>query len=473
MTGAPDINVEEIMAKIREGIARRRIVGGGAGETAAVAPPAYDHAYDHTAAQVAALQAGSDIYNVPLTSHRPGIGSLIVLVKRVLRKLLTPFLSRQAEYNAGNAQVVAGLAEQVNAMERVQDETVRGQAQELHAAHDRLDAMAREHARLQGEMVALDARMDALELDHGRLRNDVMAPEIQALEDRLGSFRERLGMLGAEQQGTRERVARAERKLRRMLHDSAGNRTLEGRPVPPEKAEGFSEPPEEFDYIGFEERYRGSEEEIKGRFRPYVERFKGAAGVLDIGCGRGEFLELLRDSRVEARGVDLDLDMVLLCREKGLDVVKGDGLSHLASLPDESLDGVFASQVIEHLEAAQIVRLVQLAHRKLRPGGVLILETPNPRCLTVFAETFYMDLTHIRPIHPGAAKFLLESVGFRNVELRFSSPVEPTARVPALPAASFPPGSIDEFNRGLERMNELLYGCQDYAVIGEKLAVLS
>ena len=293
-----------------------------------------------------------------------------------------------------------------------------------------------------------------------------MAPELHALH-------ERLGMLGLEQQGTRERVARAERKLRRILHDLAGDQSLEQQQAPAERTVGPPELPGDFDYLGFEERYRGSEEEIKERFRVYVDRFKGAAGVVDIGCGRGEFLELLRASRIEARGVDLDLDMVLLCREKGLDVVKADGPPYLESLPDESLDGVFASQVIEHMEAAQIVRLVQLAHRKLRPNGILILETPNPRCLTVFAETFYMDLSHTRPIHPAAAKFLLESTGFGNVELQFSSPVQPSVRIPALPAASFPSGTVEEFNRGLERLNELLYGCQDYAVIGEKIAILS
>src|SRR5262249_18704209 len=153
------------------------------------------------------------------------------------------------------------------------------------------------------------------------------------------------------------------------------------------------------------------------------------------------------------------------CREKGLDVARADGPAHLESLPDESLDGVFASQVIEHMEAPDVVRLVQLAHRKLRPNGVLILETPNPRCLTVFAETFYMDLSHTPPIHPAAAKFLLESTGFRNVEIQFSSPVDPSVRIPPLPAASLPSDAVDEFNRGLERLNALLYGPQDYAVI--------
>jgi SAM-dependent methyltransferase len=453
MVGAPEINVEEIMAQIREGIARRQARGefreSVTSRSQTDLPHAAPPSQNQPMPEMATLQTAFDIRNVQLTSHRGALGPVILCVKRILHQLLTPILSRQVEYNAAGATVLASLCEQVSALRwdlaQIHDQVIRSRTQELQAIHDRLDALG---------------------------RNQAWLPGLRTLEEGLGELRGRVGMLGVEQQGARERIARAERKLRRIVHDLAGDQTLERRQDSAEAA-ALPELPEEFDYVGFEERYRGSEEEIKERFRVYVDRFKGATAVLDIGCGRGEFLELLRDSRISARGVDLALDMVLLCREKGLDVVRADALPYLASLADESLDGVFAAQVIEHLEATQIVRLVQLAHRKLRANGILILETPNPRCLTVFAEAFYMDLSHTRPIHPGAAKFLLESTGFGNVELKFSVPVEPSAKIPALPPAAFPSGAVDEFNRGLERLNELLYGCQDYAVIGEKIPVLS
>src|SRR5262249_44580511 len=112
--------------------------------------------------------------------------------------------------------------------------------------------------------------------------------------------------------------------------------------------------------------------------------------------------------------------------------------------------------------------LVKLAHRKLRPHGILILETPNPQCLTVFAESFYMDLSHIRLVHPEAARFLLESTGFQNVELKFSQPVQHSKRIPPLAVSGMPEVALREFNRGIDRLNELLYGFQDYGVIGKK-----
>jgi O-antigen chain-terminating methyltransferase len=223
-----------------------------------------------------------------------------------------------------------------------------------------------------------------------------------------------------------------------------------------------------FDYFGFEERFRGSEEDIKERQRVYVEYFKGADQVVDIGCGRGEFLELLGDAGIKAHGIDLDLDMVLYCQENGLEVMREDAYVYLESLADESLGGVFAAQVVEHLEPSRVIELVNLCHRKLRSGGVLIFETPNPMCLAVFARSFYMDLSHIRPIHPEAMKFLFESSGFDNLQVKFSGPVESCMRIPPLSAVAADAKAVEEFNSGIERLNELLYGFQDYAVIGRK-----
>jgi 2-polyprenyl-3-methyl-5-hydroxy-6-metoxy-1,4-benzoquinol methylase len=268
-------------------------------------------------------------------------------------------------------------------------------------------------------------------------------------------------------QEMRERYSRAERRVRRFLHaledgqageNSLGNslEVVKRNPVP------------HFDYFGFEERFRGSEEDIKDRQRVYIEYFREVEQVLDIGCGRGEFLELLKEAGINARGVDLDLDMVLYCQEKGLDVVKEDAFAYLESVPDEALGGLFAAQVVEHLEPTCLVELVHLCQRKLRPGGILIFETPNPVCLTVFARSFYMDFTHIKPIHPEAMKFLFESAGFQDLQLKCSSPVEASMRIPSLSGVSGDAKVAEEFNRGIERLNDLLYGFQDYAVVGRK-----
>ena len=270
----------------------------------------------------------------------------------------------------------------------------------------------------------------------------------------------------------RERSSRVERRLRRFIAACTDGPNADvsetqqsfhhRKPI----AEQTPEP--SFDYFGFEERFRGSEEDIKERQRVYVEFFKDVEPVLDIGCGRGEFLELASEAGIKAKGVDLDLDMVLYCQEKGLDVVREDAFAYLESIPDASLGGIFAAQVVEHLEPTRIIELVNLCHRKMQLDGMLIFETPNPICLTVFARSFYMDLSHIRPIHPEAMKFLFESAGFKDLQVKFSSPVEPSMRIPPLSGVAANAQVTAEFNQGIERLNELLYGFQDYAVIGKK-----
>ena len=203
MTDVREINVEEIMAQIREGIARRRAAGDDPRETVAVPPPSRNH----IVAEMATLQASSDIYNVPLTSHRRALGPFTVFVKRILRQLLTPILSRQVEYNAGNARILARLAEHVDALRqdlgRIRDEIARGQAQELQAVHERLDALDGEQARLRNDVVAsglqaVHDRLDELDREHARLRNDVVEPGLKALSDRVEA-------LGLEQARVRKR----------------------------------------------------------------------------------------------------------------------------------------------------------------------------------------------------------------------------------------------------------------------------
>jgi SAM-dependent methyltransferase len=273
-------------------------------------------------------------------------------------------------------------------------------------------------------------------------------------------------------QEMRERSSRAERRVRRFIAALTNGPNLDSPEVnqslPLSKAvlEGDAGP--DFDYFGFEERFRGNEKDIKERQRVYIEFFKEANQVLDIGCGRGEFLELLREAGIKAKGVDLDLDMVLYCEEKGLDVVREDAYTYLESLPDDSLSGLMAAQLVEHFEPIRIIELVNLCQRKLQPGGILIFETPNPLCLTVFSRSFYMDFSHIRPIHPEAMKFLFESAGFQNLQVKFASLVEACMRIPPLSGIAADPQVTEEFNRGIERLNELLYGFQDYAVIGRK-----
>jgi SAM-dependent methyltransferase len=221
---------------------------------------------------------------------------------------------------------------------------------------------------------------------------------------------------------------------------------------------------DEFDYFLFEDTYRGDETVIRNRQAEYLKYFLGRENVVDIGCGRGEFLELLRDNGIAARGVELGIDQFLLCREKGLDVVQQDLLTFLESVPDESLGGLFSAQVIEHLTASDQLRYVALAYRKSKPGSPVIFETINAQCVFAVVRNFFLDPTHVRPVHPETLKFAMESVNFRDVELQFMAPVE-GLHIPALNIG----GNAEEmerFNAAIRQLNDLIYGCQDYAAIG-------
>lgn len=179
-------------------------------------------------------------------------------------------------------------------------------------------------------------------------------------------------------------------------------------------------------YRAFEDRFRGSRDTIKSRLRqylPFVRALRDArpgCSALDLGCGRGEWLEIMREEGIDAFGVDGDEGMLEAARQAGLDILQGDALSVLAQQPSEGRDVVSAFHLAEHLEFHDLQRLVREALRVLRPGGLLVLETPDPTNLSVGAGSFYLDPTHRRPLPPGLLAFLPEHYGFRRVKiLRF------------------------------------------------------
>jgi O-antigen chain-terminating methyltransferase len=220
----------------------------------------------------------------------------------------------------------------------------------------------------------------------------------------------------------------------------------------------------EFDYTGFEDRFRGDEADIRARQAVYLQYFRGCQNVLDLGCGRGEFLEILGDNAISASGVESNLDMYLLCRDKRLNVAHQDVFAFLNSAPDESLGGVFCSQVIEHLSSANQLLLMELLGRKLKRGAPAVIETINPECLYALAHNFFLDPTHVRPVHPEMIRFALQQLDFERVELRFFAPVNSGRRLPQLKSSIVDP-NLEQFNHAVQQLNELLYGYQDYAAI--------
>jgi len=228
----------------------------------------------------------------------------------------------------------------------------------------------------------------------------------------------------------------------------------------------------DFDYLSFENKFRGSPEEITRRNgERYLKYFKGSSNVLDIGCGRGEFIKLLADNGVTANGVEINHDMALLCQSYGFDVKEADALEYLKRLEDDSVGGVFMCQLVEHLEPAYIIDLLRQCHKKMLHDSFIAIETVNVTSLFALVNPFYIDFTHRQPLHPETLKFLLEYVGFRDLKTEFYSPPPDKMKLKKIPTSGMSKserGKFDIINENIDKTNNFLYGDQDCAVIGKK-----
>jgi SAM-dependent methyltransferase len=233
-------------------------------------------------------------------------------------------------------------------------------------------------------------------------------------------------------------------------------------------------------YVAFEDQFRGSDAAIAEKLRAYVPIFAGASDVVDLGCGRGELLAALAAAGIRARGVDANADMAAIARERGLDATAGDALAFLDAIPDRSLGGIAATQVVEHLEPAYLMRLLDAASRTLRPDAPIVLETINPACWLAFFSSYIRDLTHVRPVHPETLQYLLRANGFERVEIRYSAPVPDhmkmkTADLSAEILASADPiatalaAVAHTINANAVILNNLMFTHLDYAAVGYRI----
>jgi 2-polyprenyl-3-methyl-5-hydroxy-6-metoxy-1,4-benzoquinol methylase len=336
--------------------------------------------------------------------------------------------------------------------------------QELQAAFQRASEQA---SRSTTEQAQSDAKREE-DIQRLRAEGRQAGMHIDALKVNFNLLQARVEELTKQVHQASVQLRVRERDLRRLraaVPQALQPTATRSAPVPPmfpSEIKGEAE----FDYFAFEEQYRGDEADIRQRQQAYVEYFRGRDNVVDIGCGRGEFLDALRDAGITARGVEMGTDQILLCQEKELAVVQQDLFTFLEGTPDESLGGIFSAQVIEHLTASDQLRYVALAYQKCKSGSPVVFETINPQCVYALVRNFFLDPTHVRPVHPETLQFAMESCNFRNVELRFSAPLR-DLQVPRLMVEGNPQ-ALEQFNEAIARLNDLLYGFQDYAAIGWK-----
>ncbi len=330
-----------------------------------------------------------------------------------------------------------------------------------------MNRTAETHDALAGAAVrfreAVQAELQAIDRFHSLLLQylQTVTAYVDTKDRSLGGpeIRNRLGM--AEQ-----RLQAIKRELERP--ESGSPQRDAGAPA------AFERPVDSATYVGFEDRFRGSSPDISRRIEEYLPILERASDVVDVGCGRGELLASLRARGVTARGIDTNMAMVDLCRSQQLDVEQSDALSFLQRQADGSLGAVSAIQVVEHFDPAYLVRFLDAAFHKMKPGAPLVLETINPACWMAFFETYIRDLTHQRPLHPDTLRYLVEASGFSSVDVRFRQPVSEGDRLEHVQtgaiAGSHPAVAAvaSAVNDHAEKLNTRLFSSMDYAVIARR-----
>jgi SAM-dependent methyltransferase len=278
----------------------------------------------------------------------------------------------------------------------------------------------------------------------------------------------------------RERLALAEQRLSALTRDvSRSSAASSTRPAAAAQSEpegrgaanvSARDAVASASYVVFEDRFRGAQREIRDRAGRYVPVLRTASDVLDVGCGRGEMIELLREQGVAARGVDPNPAMVEVCRSRGLQVDVGDAVSYLERQADASIGGLVSIQVVEHFDPAYLTRFLELAFDKLRPGAPLVLETLNPACWMAFFECYLRDVTHRQALHPDTLKYLVQAAGFSAVDVHFCHPVRDADRLEHVPtpAAEELARLARVVNDHADKLNARLFAAMDYAVIARR-----
>lgn len=343
----------------------------------------------------------------------------------------------------------------------------------LGSMYDALDKAEKERADQQEQIDRCFGLISEIERHiqafAKRFENDAqlqtaMKSDIENAQDNLRGSNNTIEKLVSDTELLKLRVEELKRKCGSVQATAVQSASTEmvapQKTMPAEESSDY----EEIDYFDFENHFRGSIDSIKKAQEMYLEYFKDKKNVLDIGCGRGEFLALMKDNGINAKGVDIYAPYADYCNMKGLDAVQGDGVAYLSEQSD--VDGIFVGQVVEHLKTSEIIRLCNTAYEKLSDGGCIVIETPNPTSLAIYTNAFYIDPSHVKPVHPLTMKYLLEKAGFKSVEIIFTENSRPQMEIP--PVKSAGGADNEEFNNAMQKVSQMLFGSQDYAVIAVK-----
>lgn len=473
------IEIEAVIREVQERVrARYPIATSGAAQVPLADLMPAVHARDRAEAKAGAIGT--------VNPRPPGlVNNAIQSFKRTIARSLNWLVREQVEFNRASLDCVHSLIEALNESNRAIatlssqiDRRFEDLRAELHAESARYAELTAEAAELKDMRLhwaqwrqaweqklsvnevqflrsvadlqtAFQHRATLMESNFRDLASSQHRDFTVALDHARLDIQERLWGEMEKARLQVEKIIHSElRVLRQRVH------TLPTAPasLPGEQPIRLEEPP--IDYLRFSDRFRGSESYVRSQLERYLPVFQGCNEVLDIGCGRGEFLESLRDAGLLVKGIDSNAEMVAICRSKGLYAEQADLFHYLGELDEASLDGIFCAQVVEHLPPARLPEFLSLAAAALRPKGKIVLETPNPECLAIFASHFYLDPTHHRPIPPSLLVFYLEESGFGNIKVEYINSAEET-----MPSLRELPASF----------KKAFFGGLDYAITAAKL----
>ncbi|NKB86904.1 MAG: methyltransferase domain-containing protein [Acidobacteria bacterium] len=439
-----------------------------------------------------------------IRSDVPLIGPLLSLLRRAARPfvqpILDPYLARQEKFNAEIirhlnahgvlveqrlAAVYAALCERVAQPREIEsrldtalaeyDETLRQRhvvlfdalEEELWAVRGRItEAWQEVHRSLHDFDVRFVQRAQAMDTRFDE--KDAALAHLAERLDRIGDLPEKSELLE-----TRTALARA---LEAVPEGGAEAGKEEHQPFDQPLWRQLREWMSDQDYRAHQDTFRGDEQEITRRLQSHVERFADAPGlVADLGCGRGEFLELLSAADVDAVGVEINEADVDACRAAGYTAEHADLFEWLEARDDESLGGIFLAQVIEHLPPPDWARLFRLAVAKLMPGGRILVETINPESMFAILRAYVLDPTHVRPVHAGLLSFFAGRAGFETVDVHYQAAVPDTARPEQVDGALAGDdrrlaAAIEAVNERLSRLDDLCCQPQEYALVATRRA---
>jgi 2-polyprenyl-3-methyl-5-hydroxy-6-metoxy-1,4-benzoquinol methylase len=450
-----EINVEEIMVKIRKNIQMRQAAGELPKDPdAVIGVPSMNciegESDDIIQRDLTYVNSNWDIHynNYVISSHHPYIGKFLLqgrqLVHGEVRRYVDPMISRQTEFNASAVRIITQTSQRC--------------------------------AQLNQHQQALETAYSCLKLESEKKINDSIKTVKSELDSKIEFTIKELNTAKSELDSKIEfTIKEFFTKMDQDIHaktwliHALEDRVKKGLAQNSEHLTSTFK--EESNYFLFEERFRGLREDIKQRQLAFLPYFEKCSLVLDIGCGRGEFLEILKDHQIGVIGVDSDIDMVAYCRSRQLVVEHMDAITYLETLEDKSLDGIFIDQVVEHLEPAYLIRLLALCHQKMKFGCFIVVETVNPLSFVSFVN-FFIDLTHKRPVHPETLQYLITASGFRECEKKFFSPVSVEGILKKIVGTAdmneTESKKVDVYNHNVEVLNSTLFGAQDYAVVGKK-----